>query len=118
MKEILEKLLKEMEQKEGKQKISQEDKEKYKKLIDDENETIIVVTTGATCIDGKDYKLADLFGQLARGLIKSGISEEQLMMNVELASLDKDDEDFKEKSFETMIKYKKKLEERLEKENE
>lgn len=122
MEELLEKLLKEMKEQEKTNKENKKDfeekKEKVKKIIDNEDETIIVVTPEATCFAGEKYKLGALFGELSESLMKNGISKEQLMMNVEIASLDKDDENYMGKSLEIMTKYERKLEERLEKENE
>lgn len=122
MEELLEKLLKKMEKQEKTNEENKKDfkakKEEFKKVIDKEDETIIVVTTKATGFAGKGYEVAGLFGRLSEALIKNGISKEQLMMNVEVASLNKDEEDFKEKAFEIMEKYSTQLAERLEEENE
>lgn len=110
MKEMLEKLLKEMEEQEKAKEDHKEDfkkrKEQLKQVIDEEESAILVSTSKCAGFAGHRVDLMTMFCNLAHRLIETGaLQKEVLLMEIEIAALDDDDEDFAKKALEIADKY-------------
>lgn len=84
MKEMVEKILKELEEKKTERKLDSETKEKLVELIKEEEDGVIVVTKKITAIIGSTQMVMGLGANVMRSMIKH-LGEEKFDFMLELA---------------------------------